>query len=142
MRILVLILILISVSTLSAHGGKYKTVVIDEKKIENARSSQSPTETYAQSIKKLLNQDLKSADVHLSGEGSLKWLFVAVGYQEWKGLSRENRRELVELLLRHMKQNFPTSGLKVSVGINADQPLAEGEWGRLAEGPTVKMIGE
>jgi hypothetical protein len=57
-------------------------------------------------------------------------------------MSKDSRRELVELLLRHMKKNFKTHTLKVSIGANEDQPLAEGDWGQLSDGPSVKLIGE
>ena len=122
--------------------GKYKPVVIDQKKVESQKSAPSPNKKYASQVKDLLKQDLKSVDVHLADEGSLKWLFVVVSYPEWKAMSKDSRRELVELLLRHMKKNFKNNTLKVSVGVNEDQPLAEGDWGQLSDGPSVKLIGE
>jgi hypothetical protein len=137
----ILFIISLCASTAFAEG-KYKTVVIDEKKVEAQKPISSPSKKYEQNVTKLLKKDLKAVDVHLADEGSLKWLFVVVNYNEWKSFNRENRRELVELLLRHMKQNFPKNGLKVSVGVNADQPLAEGDWGQLSDGPSVKLVGE
>lgn len=137
------IIFAISLCTSTAFaGGKYKTVVIDEKKVEAQKPTQSPSKKYEKTVSDMLKKDLKSVDVHLADEGSLKWLFVVVSYQEWKAFSKDSRRELVELLLRHMKQNYPKQGLKVSVGVNADQPLAEGDWGQLSDGPSVKLVGE
>lgn len=122
--------------------GKYKPVVIGQKRVESQKSAPSPNKKYASQVKDLLKQDLKSVDVHLADEGSLKWLFVVVSYPEWKAMSKDSRRELVELLLRHMKKNFKNNSLKVSVGANEDQPLAEGDWGQLSDVPSVKLIGE
>lgn len=123
-------------------GNKYRTVTIDEKKVEAVKPASNPAKEYEKKIKSLLNQELKSVDVSLADKGSLKWLFVIVSYKEWRLLSKDSRKELVELLLRHMKQTYPNSGLKVSVGVNADQPLAEGEWSQLSDDPNVKLIGE
>lgn len=133
-------------TSISAFGkDKYTPVVIDQKKINSQKSPEIKTDSakeYAAAVKALLKKDLKTVDVHLADEGSLKWLFVVVNYNEWKSFEPENRRELVELLLRHMKKNYPNNGLKVSVGVDADQPLAEGDWTLLADGPNVKLIGE
>lgn len=123
-------------------AGKYKTIKIDEKKVDALKPAKNPNKEYEQKIKSLLKQELKSVDVHLADEGSLKWLFVTVGYKEWRSLSKDGRKELVELLLRHMKQSYPNHSLQVSVGIDADQPLAEGSWGQLSDGPIVKIIGD
>lgn len=140
MKAVLLIMTLLS-STVFA-GGKYKKVVIDEKKVEAQKPASNPSKEYAQKIKSLLKQELKSVDVHLEDQGSLKWLFVTTRYQEWRSLSKDSRKELVELLLRHMKKNYPDNGLKVSVGVDADQPLAEGDWSQLADGPSIKLTGE
>ena len=137
----ILLILLMMTSTAFAED-KYNPVVIKEKKTEAIKEIGPSAKKYAASVKDLLKQDLKSVDVHLAEEGSLKWLFVVVSYNEWKSMSKDSRRELVELLLRHMKKNFPKNGLKVSVGVNADQPLGKGEWTLLADGPSVKLIGE
>lgn len=123
-------------------GGKYKTLKIDEKKAEALKPAKNPNKEYEKKIKSLLKQELKSVDVHLADEGSLKWLFVTVSYKEWRSLNTDNRKELVELLLRNMKQTYPNHSLQVSVGINEDQPLAEGSWSQLSDGPSVKLIGD
>lgn len=80
--------------------GKHKPVVIDQKKVESQKPAASPNKKYASQVKDLLKQDLKSVDVHLADEGSLKWLFIVVSYPEWKAMSKDSRRELVELLCR------------------------------------------
>lgn len=135
-------LILMLMTSVCFAGGKYKTVKIDEKKVEAVKPASNPAKEYENKIKSLLKQELKSVDVNLADKGSLKWLFVTVSYKEWRTLSKDSRKELVELLLRHMKQTHPNSGLQVSVGVSADQPLAEGEWGQLSEGPSVRLVGE
>lgn len=98
---------------------------------------------YSKKVTALLKQDLKTVDAHLAIEGSTKWLFVTVGYSEWRGMGAANRKEMVNLLLRHMKQNYSDdySYLQVSVGVNADQPLAEGKWSPLGN-PEIELIGE
>lgn len=123
-------------------GGKYKVITIDKKKLETVKPASNPTKEYENKIRSLLKQELKSVDVSLADKESLKWLFVTVSYKEWRTLSKDSRKELVELLLRHMKQTYPDSGLQVSVGVNADQLLAEGSWGQLSDGPSVKLVGE
>lgn len=123
-------------------GGKYKTVKIDQTKVDAVKPASNSAKEYEKKIKSLLKQELKSVDVSLADKESLKWLFVTVSYKEWRSLTKDSRKELVELLLRHMKQTYPNHGLQVSVGINADQPLAEGQWSQLSDGPSVKLIGE
>lgn len=134
--------ILLMMSASAFAGGKYKTVTIDEKKVEAVKPASNSAKEYEKKIRSLLKQELKSVDVSLADKESLKWLFITVSYKEWRSLSKDSRKELVELLLRHMKQTYPDSGLQVSVGVNADQPLAEGSWGELSDGPSVKLIGE
>lgn len=123
-------------------GGNYKAVMIDERKVEAVKPASNPTKEYEKKIKLLLKQELKSVDVSLVDKENLKWLFVTVSYKEWRSLSKDSRKELVELLLRHMKQTYPNNGLQVSMGIDVSQPLAEGSWGQLSDGPNVKLIGE
>lgn len=137
----IIIGVLLMLSSAAFAGGKYKTVTIDEK-VEAVKPASNPTKDYEKKIKSILKQELKSVDVSLADKENLKWLFVTVSYKEWRTLTKDSRKELVELLLRHMKQQYPDSGLQVSVGVNADQPLAEGSWGQLSDGPDVKLIGE
>lgn len=114
-----------------------------------AEPKQSPTvtnepsaSTFATSVKIQLQKDLKSVDVDLSNEGSLRWLFIVVNYSEWKSFSKNSRRELIEYILRQMKDNYPKSGLKISIGVNSNQPLAEADWGLLSNEPEIQLIGE
>jgi len=97
---------------------------------------------YAVRVKLQLQENFKSVDTHLADEGSLKWLFVTISLSEWHGLNKENRHQLVDLLIRQMKQVFPNKGLKVSIGINVEQPLAEGDWTQLSSDPDIKLVGE
>lgn len=140
MKMLISTLLLASTSAFA--GGKYMTVTIDEKKLAAQKPASDSAQEYVQKIKSLLKRELKTVDVYLKDEDSLKWLFVTVKYKEWRSLQKNSRKELVELLLRQMKQTYPDKGLQVSVGIDASQPLAEGSWGQLSDGPNVKLIGE
>jgi hypothetical protein len=125
-------LILISLSASQAWAGSKRVGA----RGTSASSARQPTvsplpanpnaKEYAAFIKAELRKDLQTSDVHLATEGTVKWLFVAIGYGEWTSMSVQTRRELVSLLLRHLKQTYPERGLKVSVGVDADQPLAEG----------------
>lgn len=135
-------LIILLMASVTFAQSKYKTVVIDEKKIEAQRPKENLSQKYEASAKGLLKHDFKSADVHLVNEGSLKWLFVVITHEEWMALNKDSRRELVGRLIRHMKTNFKESGLKLSIGISADQPLAEADWGQLSNGPSIELIGE
>lgn len=110
--------------------------------LTNDNQLTTDAKVYADKIKQKLKKDLQTIDVHLADEGSLKWLFITVSYNEWRSIKEDGRKDLVILLLRHMKQTYPNNSLQVSVGINADQPLAEGEWSQLSDGPSVKLIGD
>lgn len=108
------------------------------------KKAEMSSDDYSKKVKALLKDSLKSVDVHLAIEGSTKWLFVAVNYSEWRNMGAINRKEMVNLLLRHMKQTYPDdyTYYQVSVGVNADQPLAEGKWSPLSNGPEIELIGE
>lgn len=105
-------------------------------------SNEPVASSFAALVKSQLQKDLTSVDVHLSAEGSLRWLFIVVSYPEWKSFNKEGRRERIESILRQMKDNYPRSGLKVSVGASADQQFAEADWGLLSDGPSVRLVGE
>lgn len=124
-----------------------KEIAENEAKIEQifkekSAKDQAEADKYAATVKALIKQDIASVDIAVKAEGSVRWMFVALSHPVWMSMSRESRNNLVILLLRDMKKTYPNSGLRVSVGVNADQPLAEGEWGQLSDGPSAKLIGE
>ena len=98
---------------------------------------------YAQKVKSLLQQDLKSVDVYIEDGGASKWMFVAIAYDEWLSMGVQDRKEMVTILLRGLREAFQDdTGLKVSVWVNERQRLAEGSWSFLSEKPEVELIGE
>lgn len=105
-------------------------------------SHEQASKEYAARVKLQLQADLKTVDVHLADEGSLKWLFVTISLAEWQSLNLQNKKDLAVLLIRQMKTRFPNTGLKVSIGIDADQPLAEADWSQLSDAPEIKILGE
>lgn len=140
---LILGAILIKAAVGSApHAAPVTAPVQAEPKQSPTVSNEPSASTFAASVKTQLQKDLKSVDVHLSNEGSLRWLFIVVSYSQWKSFSKDSRRELIEHVLRQMKDNYPKSGLKISVGVNANQPLAEADWGLLSNEPEIRLIGE
>ena len=86
------------------------------------------TKEYALKLKKLLLADLKTVDTHLEDQGIVKLLFVTVSLNEWHQLNKDSQHKLVELILRHLRQNFKDDTVEVFIGVDASQPLAEGKW--------------
>lgn len=115
--------------------------VLVESKV-NVAANEQASKKYAAKVKSQLQTDLKSVDVHLVDDGSLKWLFVTVSLLEWQSLNSQSKKDLPALLIRQMKTQFSNTGLKVSIGINADQTLAEADWTQISNDPTIKIIGE
>lgn len=115
--------------------------ILAESKADAAANDQASKE-YAVKVKSQLQVDLKSVDVHLADKGSLKWLFVTISLGEWQSLSSQSKKDLPTLLIRQMKTQFPNAGLKVSIGIDADQALAEADWTQTSNDPNIKIIGE
>lgn len=111
---------------------------------EPAKSApKTDVKEYAQKVKSLLQQDLKSVDVYIEDGGASKWMFVAIAYDEWLSMGVQDRKEMVTILLRGLREAFQdNTGLKVSVWVNERQRLAEGSWSFLSEKPEVELIGE
>lgn len=123
-------------------NSKSNTATVTQQEVPPKVAHKQDSKDYAAEVKSQLQADLKSADVHLADEGSLKWLFVTVTLDEWQSLNSQDKKDLTTLLIRHMKTKFPNNGLKVSIGINADQPLAEADWAQTSNGPNITVIGD
>lgn len=97
---------------------------------------------YALKLKTLLRADLKTVDTHLEDQGIVKSLFVSVSLKEWHELNKDSKHKLVELILRHLRQNFKNDTVEVFIGVDADQPLAEGKWLTKIDNFDITIIGQ
>lgn len=99
------------------------------------------SEEYSKKVKELLKKDFKTVDAYLEVQGSTRWLFITIGFNEWSSMGKPNQKEMVMLLLRHMRQNYSDENfLQVSITAT-DQAMAEGKWSPLGN-PEIELIGE
>jgi hypothetical protein len=119
----------------------------DEMKKNNKQASSAKAETksakpaeqdYASVIKAMLRADFPSVDVHLEDKPVFKWLFVSISLSDWMALTRENKHQLLELLVRHMKTNLGKARLKVSIG-QGNQNFGDATWSQFSELPTIEL---
>ncbi len=131
-------------------GGSPKYVPLAPEDLRTLSAKQAPkasvdglkdqARAYAADIKAKLKADLPSIDTHLESKGLTRWLFVSVSFNEWAALRTDEKKQLLELLIRHMKTNLPGDLLSYQVTVGTpDQTFGEAEMGSSADMPTIKL---